>query len=36
MASGGKVIRGPAAEREMARMEKEAKAARNQRRPKQG
>jgi hypothetical protein len=36
MARGGKVIRGPAAEREMARMEKEAKATHNQRRPKKG
>jgi len=35
MARGGKVTRCPAAEREMARMEKEAKAARNRRRPKQ-
>lgn len=41
-ADGGKVIRGPAAEREMARMEreakaeKEAKAAANHRRPKEG
>jgi hypothetical protein len=36
MARGGKVIRGPAAEREMARMERAAKAAGNHRRPKKG
>lgn len=36
LAAGGKVIRGPAAERGMARMEREAKAARNQRLPKKG
>jgi hypothetical protein len=33
MALGGNVIRGPAAEREMARMEKEAKTAGNRRQP---
>jgi hypothetical protein len=35
-AAGGKVIRGQAAEREMARMEKEAKVSGNQRLPKKG
>jgi hypothetical protein len=36
LAQGGRVIRGPAAEREMARMEKDAKAAKNQRHSKKG
>jgi hypothetical protein len=35
-ASGGRVIRGPAAEREMAQMEKDAKATKNQRHSKKG